>query len=110
MHPAAFVGGTTGIFQPSHGAALDIAGRGTANPIAAIRAGALLLDHAFDQEQEAAAAAIEAAVEDVLNSGILSADMSASGRSTHTTREIGDAVIQALERRAPGVEFRAAMP
>jgi 3-isopropylmalate dehydrogenase len=110
VHPAAYVGGTTGIFQPGHGAALDIAGRGTANPIAAIRAAAMLLNHGLHQDQEAAAQAIESAVEDVLNSGILSADMSASGRSTRTTREIGDAVIHALERRAPGAEFRAAMP
>lgn len=110
IHPAAYVGGTTSIFQPSHGAALDLAGRGTANPIAAIRAAAMLLNHGLHQEQEAAAQAIESAVEDVLNSGILSADMSASGRSTRTTREIGDAVIHALEGRAPGVEFRAAMP
>lgn len=114
VHPAAFVGGATGIFGPVHGAALDIAGTNTANPIAAIRAVAMLLDHGVHQEQDPAAEAIERAVEQVLNDSLMPADVCPSGWTSKKTDEIGDAVIQALRAiaapTAKPVEFAAAEP
>lgn len=98
VHPAAYIGESASIFQPKHGAAPDIAGQGIANPIAAIRAVAMMMDHAFREEQEAAAVVIEAAVEEVLNTGFLPAEICASGATSRTTREIGDAVLAAIRR------------
>lgn len=95
FHPAAYIGESASIFQPKHGAAPDIAGRGIANPIAAIRAVAMMMDQA---EQESAAVVLEAAVEEVLNTGFLPADACASGATSRTTREIGDAVLAAVRR------------
>jgi 3-isopropylmalate dehydrogenase len=114
MHPAAYVGGSTPIFQPSHGPALDIAGQATANPIGAIRAVAMMLDLAVNEEQEEAARAIEAAVERVLNEGMLVEEICPIGRTSSKTREVGEAVIAAVraiasERPKP-VEFVAAEP
>jgi 3-isopropylmalate dehydrogenase len=121
FHPAAYIGESASIFQPRHGAAPDIAGKGIANPIAAIRAVAMMMDLAFREEQEAAAVVIEAAVEEVLNTGFLPAEICASGATSRTTREIGDAVLAAIQRIVTaeptlrtldrgGVEFLAAEP
>lgn len=112
VHPAAFVGGATSIFAPVHGAALDIAGTNTANPIAAIRAVAMLLDHGVHQEQDPAAEAIERAVEQVLDEALMPADVCPSGWTSKKTDEIGDAVIAALRAivAANPVEFAAAEP
>jgi 3-isopropylmalate dehydrogenase len=117
MHPAAYVGGTTSIFQPIHGSAADIAGKGTANPIGAIRAVAMLLDYAFDPELDPAAGAIELAVEQVLNEGLMPAEICPTGHPPKSTAEIGDAVIEGLRRIVAAqpnltkpVEFQAAEP
>ena len=75
------------MYEPVHGSAPDIAGKGVANPIGAIRAVAMMIDHAFDQEQDAAAAAIELAVERVLNDGLTPA----VGEVTHLTGRVLDA-------------------
>jgi 3-isopropylmalate dehydrogenase len=121
FHPAAYIGESASIFQPKHGAAPDIAGQGIANPIAAIRAVAMMMDLAFREEQEAAAVVIEAAVEEVLSTGFMPAEVCASGATTRTTREIGEAVLAAVRRMVmaepalrtldqEGPEFLAAEP
>jgi len=79
LAPSADLGEQVGMFQPSHGTAPDIAGRGLANPVAAILSAALLLDWLADRHGDAgcraAALAIQAAVGDVLASGPRTRDL-----------------------------------
>ncbi|MBI3461998.1 MAG: tartrate dehydrogenase [Planctomycetes bacterium] len=77
------------MFEPVHGSAPDIAGRGIANPIAAILSAAMMLEW-LDLPQ--AAAAIRAAVEITLRSGAATADLG----GTLTTRQMGDVVVESL--------------
>lgn len=85
-----------GLFEPSGGTAPDIAGKGIANPIAQILSAALLLRFALGMEKEAAA--IEAAVRTVIESGLRTGDIftGAAGTRKVGTREMGDAVVGAL--------------
>jgi 3-isopropylmalate dehydrogenase len=95
--PSASLGeGHAGLYEPIHGSAPDIAGRGIANPYGTILSTALLLRHSLGLEQEADA--VETAVEHAVNDGLLSADMAAGGEPTHSTAEIGGAVSTRLER------------
>lgn len=82
--------GTKGAYEPIHGSAPDIAGKGLANPVAMILSAAMMLRHSFGLEAEAAR--IEAAVASALGAGALGADLG----GTMGTREIGDAVLAAL--------------
>jgi len=93
--PSASLGeGRRGLYEPIHGSAPDIAGRGIANPTGAILSVALLLRHSLGLEAEAAA--IEAAVAKVLADGVLTPDLAAKGRRAATTAEFGAAVCAAL--------------
>ncbi len=87
---AALAEGSMGLYEPIHGSAPDIAGKGLANPMAAILSAAMMLRHSFDLE--APAARIEAAVAEVLRAGIRGADLGGS----HGCRAIGDAVLARL--------------
>jgi 3-isopropylmalate dehydrogenase len=82
-----------GLFEPIHGSAPDIAGRGIANPYAAILSAAMLLRHALRLEGEAKA--LEDAVHGAISAGALTADLAPPGRSL-TTRAAADAVLAAL--------------
>jgi 3-isopropylmalate dehydrogenase len=82
-----------GVFEPIHGSAPDIAGRGIANPYAAILSAAMLLRHALRLDAEAKT--LETAVHDAISAGALTADLAAPGRSI-TTRAASDAVLAAL--------------
>ena len=86
--------GTFGMYEPVHGSAPDIAGKGIANPLATILSAALLLRHSLGQD--ASAAQIESAVGKVLKQGLRTADIAEKGVSPLSTREMGDAVIAAL--------------
>ena len=96
LAPSADLGEDVGMFQPSHGTAPDIAGRGLANPVAAILSGAMLLDWLADRHGDAAcraaASAIEAAVGAVLASGPRTRDLG----GTAGTQEVTNAVLAAL--------------
>jgi len=94
--PSASLGAGTrgGLFEPIHGSAPDIAGRGIANPYATILSAAMLLHYSLRLEAEAAA--LEAAVSQAVVSGALPADLAAPGAPTVTTRAAGDAVLGAL--------------
>jgi 3-isopropylmalate dehydrogenase len=83
-------------YEPIHGSAPDIAGKGLANPLAQILSLALLLRYSFDMEEDAAA--IEAAVERVLETAGRTADIPAAGRLRLSTAEMGDALLAELER------------
>ena len=82
--------GTFGLYEPIHGSAPDIAGKGLANPMATILSAAMLLRHSLGLEAEAAR--IEAAVAKALADGIRGADLGGS----HGTVAIGDAVLERL--------------
>ena len=83
-----------GLYEPSHGSAPDIAGKGIANPLATILSAAMMLR--FSLQQEAAAQKIEAAVQKVLADGLRTADIYSAGTTRVSTREMGDAVVAAL--------------
>ncbi len=83
-----------GMYEPIHGSAPDIAGKGVANPLATILSLAMLLRHSLGQE--AAAQRVETAVRKVLAQGLRTADIAEQGKRTVGTREMGDAVIAAL--------------
>jgi 3-isopropylmalate dehydrogenase len=84
-----------GLFEPSHGSAPDIAGKGIANPLATILSAAMMLR--FSLDQPAAAGRIEAAVKAVLAQGLRTADIFSAGGIRVSTREMGDAVVKALK-------------
>ncbi len=94
--PSASLGssGRGGLFEPIHGSAPDIAGRGIANPYATILSAAMLLRYSLKLEAEARI--LEAAVSKAVASGALPADIAAPGRTPVTTRAAGDAVLAAL--------------
>lgn len=97
--PSASLGeGTRGLYEPIHGSAPDIAGRGVANPLGAILSAALLLRHSLGLDTEAAA--IEQAVDRVVDAGTLTRDLGGSAG----TREVTAAVIAALSERAAAQE------
>jgi len=83
-------------YEPIHGSAPDIAGKGLANPLAQILSLALLLRYSFDMEEDAAT--IEAAVEQVLTSAGRTADIASPTLPRFNTTEMGDAVLAALSR------------
>jgi 3-isopropylmalate dehydrogenase len=84
-----------GLYEPSHGSAPDIAGKGIANPLATILSAAMMLR--FSLNQEAAAQRIEAAVKAVLAEGLRTADIYSTGTSKVGTKEMGDAVVAHLK-------------
>ena len=83
-----------GLFEPSHGSAPDIAGKDLANPLATILSAAMMFRYSLDQPE--AATRIEAAVQQVLASGLRTADIWSEGMRRVGTREMGDAVVAAL--------------
>jgi 3-isopropylmalate dehydrogenase len=96
MLPSATVGGAINLYEPVHGSAPDIAGKGIANPLGAILTAAMLLRHSAHLETEAQA--VESAVRTVLERGHRSADLLGNGnrgdaRQTATsTQEMGKLV------------------
>ncbi|MFQ5736981.1 MAG: 3-isopropylmalate dehydrogenase [Thermodesulfobacteriota bacterium] len=96
MLPSSSVGETKNraMYEPIHGSAPDIAGKGLANPIATILSVAMMLRYSFDMEE--AAASIEAAVEGVLSRGYRTADIYEQGKKKVSCQEMGTAVINEL--------------
>jgi 3-isopropylmalate dehydrogenase len=83
-----------GLYEPSHGSAPDIAGRGIANPLATILSAAMMLRYSLNQG--VAADRIERAVDEVLSAGLRTADIASEGTRVVGTAEMGDAVVAAL--------------
>jgi len=97
--PSASLGGGTGLFEPVHGTAPDIAGQGKANPIATVLSAAMMLRHTLQHEE--AAQAIEFAVEETLASDVGTPDLHA--RRTVDTTTLAEAIA---ERVTAGVSAR----
>ena len=95
MLPSASLDGSgKGLYEPSHGSAPDIAGKDVANPLATILSVAMMLRYSLQQQE--AAARVERAVQDVLTSGLRTADIWSEGTTKVGTRAMGDAVVAAL--------------
>ena len=102
--PSASVGdGRNGIYEPIHGSAPDIAGKGIANPYAAILSAALLLRHSLGLEREAAC--VDQAVSAALDAGVLTGDLAPAGRGVRTA-EATRAVLEQLEADCYVAELR----
>src|SRR6218665_1697803 len=84
-----------GLYEPSHGSAPDIAGKGVANPLATILSAAMMLRFSLNLEE--AAARIERAVQAVLEQGLRTADIYSEGTQKVGTAQMGEAVVAALK-------------
>lgn len=83
-----------GLYEPSHGSAPDIAGKGVANPLATILSAAMMLRYSLGRAEQADR--VEAAVKKVLAQGLRTADIHEAGTTRVGTVEMGDAVVAAL--------------
>ncbi|MDB6047155.1 MAG: 3-isopropylmalate dehydrogenase [Gammaproteobacteria bacterium] len=98
LSPSASLGdGKRGVYEPIHGSAPDIAGKGIANPVGTILSVAMLLRHSLGLDAEAEA--IENAVTLAIESGARTPDIVAQGERALSTREMGDAVLARLPAR-----------
>lgn len=86
-------GARTGLYEPVHGSAPDIAGQNKANPLGAIGSIAAMLEYSFGLTREALA--VNEAIEEVLNGGYMTADLKPTGKAA-TTSEIGDEICRLL--------------
>jgi 3-isopropylmalate dehydrogenase len=106
---SASIGGPVGLYEPVHGSAPDIAGKGIANPLGAILSAAMLLRHTCRLEHEAAC--IENAVSTVLHDGCRTADLvrashTATAHPAVSTTEVGQRVVAAVEASAVSAPAR----
>jgi 3-isopropylmalate dehydrogenase len=92
--PSASLGGSVGLYEPVHGSAPDIAGRGIANPLGAILSVAMMLRYSFHLDAEASCT--ERAVEAVLSAGHRTRDLAKPGENSLTTEDMGTKVVEAV--------------
>jgi 3-isopropylmalate dehydrogenase len=83
-----------GLYEPIHGSAPDIAGRGIANPVGAILSAAMLLRHSLGLDREAGA--VERAVDAALEDGVLTAELAQRDARSWSTREVGDEIARRI--------------
>src|SRR5256884_912445 len=95
---SASIGGTVGLYEPVHGSAPDIAGRGIANPLGAILSAAMMLRHSFQLEAEARC--IERAVSAVLSQGNRTRDLAKPSQAALSTSQMGQKVVEAVAQCA----------
>ena len=95
MLASATIGGEVGLYEPVHGSAPDIAGKGIANPCGAIASAAMMLRHSFNLEQEASD--IELAIEHVLEAGYRTPDIAeGTGGYVVKTSDMGEMICEAV--------------
>ena len=95
MLASASIGGEVDLYEPVHGSAPDIAGRGIANPLGAIASVAMLLRYTSGLEEDAQQ--IETAIRHVLDAGYRTADLQRNGKPPVSTQEMGTRVLEALD-------------
>jgi 3-isopropylmalate dehydrogenase len=95
---SASIGGPVGLYEPVHGSAPNIAGKGIANPLGAILSVAMMMRYSFRLETEADC--IERSVSTVLDRGLRTADLAPGGRATASTQQMGVEVVQAIRAHA----------
>ena len=95
-----------GLYEPIHGSAPDIAGRGIANPVGTILSVALMLRHSFGLESEARA--VEGAVSKAIGDGCVTVDITAGGERPYSTEEVGRTIADVLShgKRVPRNGYR----
>ena len=86
------------LYEPVHGSAPDIAGKGVANPLACVLSFAMMLRYSFDLAEEADL--VENAVRRTLAAGVRTADIAHPGAARTSTREMGDAILREIEKAA----------
>ncbi|MEC7640636.1 MAG: 3-isopropylmalate dehydrogenase [Nitrospinota bacterium] len=96
MLPSASIGGETGMYEPIHGSAPDIAGKDLANPLATILSVGMMFKYSFDREEPNSW--IEKSVEEVLGKGYRTKDIMSSGMKEVGTMAMGDLVAKALQK------------
>jgi 3-isopropylmalate dehydrogenase len=97
MLPSASLNASSqGLYEPIHGSAPDIAGKGIANPLAQILSLAMMFRHSFNRSD--LAERIEKAVEDTLEAGFRTGDIAMPGEKIVGTTEMGNAVVKALKQ------------
>ncbi|MBV9574467.1 MAG: 3-isopropylmalate dehydrogenase [Acidobacteriales bacterium] len=106
MLPSASLGGRIALYEPVHGSAPDIAGKGIANPIGAILSVAMMLRHSFHLEHEAEQ--VETAVASALSSAHRTRDLARAGRPAISTSEMGARITTEIRERASVAEHLAA--
>src|SRR5712692_11068660 len=97
---SASLGGPVGLYEPVHGSAPDIAGKGIANPLGAILSVAMLLHYSFQLEREASC--VESAVSAVLRAGNRTRDLAKGGRLSLSTSDMGVQVVESVKEIARG--------
>jgi 3-isopropylmalate dehydrogenase len=90
------LGHRNALYEPVHGSAPDIAGKGVANPIATILSAGMMLRYSFNMQREADL--VDKAVADVLEQGLRTGDIMQDGKKKVGTKEMGDAILAALEK------------
>ena len=96
MLPSASIGGNTAMYEPIHGSAPDIAGKGLANPLATILSVGMMFKYSFGLEE--VNTQIESAVEAVLDQGVRTRDIMSNKMTEVSTQEMGDKVVAELEK------------
>lgn len=96
---SASIGGPVGLYEPVHGSAPDISGKGIANPLGAILTVAMMLRHTFHLEREAVS--VEGAVSRVLSQGARTADLAGKTHKAISTAEMGRRVLESVQTVAP---------
>jgi 3-isopropylmalate dehydrogenase len=99
---SASIGGPVGLYEPVHGSAPDIAGKGIANPLGAILSVAMMLRHSFHLDVEAEC--VEAAVASVLDAGNRTQDLAKPGQPAIGTAEMGRRIVAAIRETAITVQ------
>ncbi len=95
MLPSASIGDSNcGLYEPIHGSAPDIAGKGLANPCGAIASIAMMLRHSLDLDEEATA--VESAIRHVIESGARTADLAVAGDKVMSSTEMTEAILREL--------------
>jgi 3-isopropylmalate dehydrogenase len=102
---SASIGGPVGLYEPVHGSAPSIAGKGIANPVGAILSAAMMLRHSFQLEREAVC--IENAVSNALGRGLRTADLAGKGKPTVSTQQMGEAVMNAVNKSGEDIPTSA---
>jgi 3-isopropylmalate dehydrogenase len=102
---SASIGGPVALYEPVHGSAPDIAGKGIANPIGAILSVAMMLRYSFNLDAEAKC--VEAGVASVLEAGHRTRDLAKRGQATIGTAEMGREIVSAIKER---MAFREKQP
>jgi 3-isopropylmalate dehydrogenase len=94
MLASASIGGPVALYEPVHGSAPDIAGKGIANPLGAILSAAMMLQHSFKLDTEATA--VESAVKSVLKAGHRTRDLATGGQVALSTGAMGQEIASAV--------------